>query len=137
MLAERVIAWLSMAMNGRFNLGLRVLVLLGEDPGSTHTSASIAEALETSPVMVRRIFLQLHKAGFIVQRKGPSGGARLKLAPKEIGLGDLFTATSEDWLLVEEEALHPLLKRAAADAVKAMNETTLAQVVKRLKKSGT
>lgn len=39
-----------------------------------------------------------------------------------------------DWLMVESNALGPLLKRAQADAVKAMNETTLAQAVKRLKK---
>jgi hypothetical protein len=41
---------------------------------------------------------------------------------------------SEDWLLVGYKALDPLIKRAQSDAVKAMNETTLAQVVKRLKK---
>ncbi len=134
MLAERVIALLSMAINGRFDLGLRVLVLLAEDLGKMHTSAAIAEALGTSPVMVRRAFLRLHEAGFIAQRKGPNGGARLNVSPKEIGLGDIFAAVSEDWLLVGDKALDPLLKRAQADAVKAMNETTLAQVVKRLKK---
>jgi DNA-binding IscR family transcriptional regulator len=123
-----------MAINGRFDLGLRVLVLLAEDPGRMHTSAAIAEALGTSPVMVRRAFLMLHKAGFIAQRKGPHGGARLKLSPKEVGLGDIFAAMSDDWLLVGDKALDPLLKRAQADAVKAMNETTLAQMVKRLKK---
>jgi DNA-binding IscR family transcriptional regulator len=123
-----------MAINGRFDLGLRVLVLLAEDPGKMHTSAAIAESLGTSPVMVRRAFLKLHEGGFIAQRKGPNGGARLKVSPKEIGLGDVFAALSEDWLLVGDRALDPLLKRAQSDAVKAMNETSLAQVVKRLNK---
>ncbi len=134
MLAERVIALLSMAINGRFDLGLRILLLLAEDPGRMHTSAAIAESLGESAVMVRRAFLMLHGSGFIAKRKGPNGGARLKLAPKEIGLGDLYAAVSGDWLMVEERALDSLLKRAAADAVEAMNETTLAQVAKRLKK---
>jgi DNA-binding IscR family transcriptional regulator len=123
-----------MAINGRFDLGLRVLVLLAGEPGTMHTSAEIAEALGESAVMVRRVFLKLHEAGFIAQRKGPSGGARLKVAPKEIGLGDLFAAMAGDWLAVEDKALESLLRRAQSDAVKAMNETTLAQVVKRLKK---
>ena len=135
MLAERVIALLSMATNGRLDLGLRILAMLADDPGKMHTSAAIAETLGTSPVMVRRAFLQLHRGGFIAQRKGPNGGARLKLSPKEIGLGDIFAATSTGWLLIEDKALDPLLKRAQSDALKAMNETTLAQVVKRLKKS--
>ena len=122
-------------MNGRFDLGLRVLLVLAEDPGKMHTSAAIAKALGTSPVMVRRAFLPLHKAGFIAQRKGPNGGARLDLSAKEIGLGDIFTAMTGAWLVAEEKAVGSLLKRAEADAVRAMNETTLAQVVKRLRKS--
>ena len=120
-------------MNGRFDLGLRVLVLLAEDPGKMYTSATIAESLGDSAVMVRRAFLHLHEAGFIAQRKGPNGGARLKLSPKEIGLGDLFAASSKDWMLIGDKALESMLRRTQADAVRAMNETTLAQVVKRLK----
>ena len=58
-----------------------------------------------------------------------------ELPAKEIGLGDLYAATSEDWLAFEDKALAPLLKRAKSDATAALNETTLAQVVKRLKKS--
>jgi DNA-binding IscR family transcriptional regulator len=124
-----------MAQNARFALSLRVLIFLAAEPEAMHTSMKIAEALDTSPVMVRRAFLQLHEAGFIAQRKGPSGGARLKLAAREIGLGDLYAATAGDWFGVEDKAVASLLKRAQSDAVKAMNETTLAQVVKRLKKS--
>ena len=85
--------------------------------------------------MVRRTFLLLHKAGLIEQRKGPSGGARLKVAPKEIGLGDLYLAAAGEWMLVRNQALAPLLKRARAEATAVLNETTLAQVVKRMKKA--
>jgi len=123
-----------MAMNGRFDLGLRVLALLAAEPEAMHTSQAIAEELGESAVMVRRVFLQLHDAGFIVQRKGPNGGAMLKVTAKEIGLGDVFAATSGEWLAAEGKALSSLLKKTAAAAVDAMNETTLAQVVKRLKK---
>ncbi len=99
-----------------------------------HTSAAIAEKLGASAVMVRRAFLQLHKGGFIVQRKGPNGGARLKLSPKAIGLGDVFAATAGDWFAIADRSLASLMGRARNEAVKAMNETTLSQVLKRLKK---
>ena len=101
-----------------------------------HTSAAIAEELGESAVMVRRTFLLLQKAGLISQRKGPSGGARIEVAAKEIGLGDLYAAAHEGWLILGDDAagLDPLLKRVRKDAVAAMNETTLAQAMKRLRK---
>ncbi len=115
-------------------MSLRVLAVLAAEPESMHTSAAIAEELGESAVMIRRAFLRLHKGGFIVQRKGPNGGARLKLAAKEIGLGDLYAATVGDWLALEDAALAPLLKRAKSDATEALNQTNMAQVLKRLKK---
>jgi DNA-binding IscR family transcriptional regulator len=111
------------------------LAVLAEKPEGMSTSAEIADALKESAVMVRRSFLLLHKAGLIVQRKGPHGGAKLKIAPKQIGLGDVFAATSGDWLTVEDKAVAGLMKRVREDAVEAMNEHSLAGVVKRLKKA--
>jgi DNA-binding IscR family transcriptional regulator len=99
-----------------------------------HTSAEIAESLTESAVMVRRCFLLLHKKGLIEQRKGPHGGAKLKLPAKQIGLGDVYTATEDDWLLLDDPAIAGLLKRVREDSVLTMNETTLAQMLKRIKK---
>jgi len=124
-----------MAQSERFQLSVRVLAVLASEPDSMQTSASIAEKLKESAVMVRRAFLLLHKAGLIVQRKGPHGGAKLKVAPKQIGLGDVFEATSGDWISFEDKALIGLMKKVRADAVEAMNEHTLAQVVKKIKKA--
>lgn len=123
-----------MANSERFQLGVRVLALLAEKPDGMMTSAEIADTLNESAVMVRRSFLLLHKAGLIVQRKGPHGGAKLKVTPKQIGLGDVFAATSGDWLSVEDKAVAGLMKKVREDAVEAMNEHSLAGVVKRLKK---
>ena len=85
--------------------------------------------------MVRRTFLLLHKAGLIEQRKGPSGGARLKVPAKTIGLGDVYFAAMGEWMIVRNPVLGTLMKRARADATAVLNETTLAQVVKRMKKA--
>jgi DNA-binding IscR family transcriptional regulator len=110
------------------------LAVLAEKPEGMLTSAEIADTLKESAVMVRRSFLLLHKAGLIVQRKGPHGGAKLMIAPKQIGLGDVFQATAGEWLNVEDKAVAGLMKRVREDAVEAMNEHSLAGVVKRLKK---
>jgi len=115
-------------------LGVRVLSVLAEQQDGMLTSAEIADTLHESAVMVRRSFLLLHKAGLIVQRKGPNGGAKLKISPKQIGLGDVFAATAGDWLSIEDKTIETLLKRVRNDAVEAMNEHSLAGVVKRLKK---
>lgn len=123
-----------MAQSERFQLSLRVLAVLAEEPGAMKTSAEIAAALKESAVMVRRAFLLLHKGGLIEQKKGPNGGAKLKLVPKQIGLGDIFATTSGDWLGVEDKALAGLMKKIRQDAVEAMNEHSLAGVVKRMKK---
>jgi DNA-binding IscR family transcriptional regulator len=125
-----------MAKNGRFGLSLRILmVLAAAEEGTMQTSAEIAKQLAESAVMVRRCFLLLHKKGLIEQRKGPNGGAKLKLSAKQIGLGDIFAASEGEWLAMDEPAIAGLLRRAREDGVQAMNETTLAQVMKRIRKN--
>ena len=84
--------------------------------------------------MVRRCFLLLHKSGLIQQRKGPHGGAKLKLPAKQIGLGDVYLATEGDWLVLGDPAIAGMLKRVRAEGVLAMNETTVAQILKRIRK---
>ena len=108
---------------------------MASEPDAMHTSSAIAETLKESAVMVRRTFLLLHKAGLIVQRKGPHGGAKLKLPAKQIGLGDVFEATAGDWLNLDEKAVDGWIKKVRGDAVAAMNEHSLAGVVKRMKKA--
>ena len=116
---------------------MRVLAVLAGAPDAMHTSTAIAEELGESAVMVRRTFLLLQKAGLIAQRKGPNGGARLLLSPKEIGLGDVYGAAEGEWMSMgngEGAGLGGLMKKVRKEAAAAMNETTLAQVVKRLRK---
>jgi DNA-binding IscR family transcriptional regulator len=123
-----------MAQSGRFQLSVRVLTVLAEAPEGMHTSAEIAEKLNESAVMVRRVFLLLHRAGMIEQRKGPNGGAKLKMTAKQIGLGDVFVAAEGEWVSLSDKAVAALMKKVRGDAVAAMNEHTLAGVVKRMKK---
>ena len=125
-----------MAQNGRFELSIRVLAVLASDPGKNHTmhtSAAIAEQLGTSAVMVRRAFSALHRAGFIVQKKGPQGGARLhpKRSAKTIGLGEVYLAVEPQWLSAEDDALNSVTRRVRQAALTAMNETSISTIVKK------
>src|SRR5258707_15223068 len=115
-----------MAQSGRFQLSVRVLAVLASEPDAMHTSSAIAETLKESAVMVRRTFLLLHKAGLIVQRKGPHGGAKLKLPAKQIGLGDVFEATAGDWLNLDDKGGNGGVKKGRGGGVAAMNENSLA-----------
>lgn len=124
-----------MAQSTRFALSLKVLTHLAANPAERVTSTEIVEALGESPVMIRRTFLLLHKAGWLVQRKGPHGGAQLKTSAKQIGLGDLFQIANGEWLCAEDVAVESLLRKVRSAAVAAMNETSVAQVLKRSKKS--
>jgi DNA-binding IscR family transcriptional regulator len=126
---------LFMAKSGRFGLSLRILTVLAAQPDTMHTSAVIAKKLAQSAVMVRRCFLLLHKKGLIEQRKGPNGGAKLKLPAKQIGLGDIYAASEGEWLVLDDPAIAGLLKRVREEGVQAMNETSLAQVLKRIRKN--
>lgn len=103
-----------------------------------HTSTAIAEELGESAVMVRRTFLLLQKSDLIMQRKGPSGGARLKRTAKQIGMGEVYAAAEGDWISFGKgaESLASLEKRLRKDTLEAMNQTTLAQVAKRSQRAG-
>jgi len=85
-------------------------------------------------VVIRRHFLLLEKSGFIEQRRGPNGGAKLKAAAQEIGVGDVYLAAEGDWLATSHPSISDLLKQARKDGVLAMNEITLAQVLTRMSK---
>src|SRR5260370_30609278 len=115
-----------MAQSGRFQLSVRVLTVLAGAADAMHTSAAIAEELNESAVMVRRAFLLLHKAGLIEQRKGPNGGAKLKVPAKQIGLGNVFVATEGEWLAFDDKAGAPLMRKGRGASVAAVNRHSLA-----------
>jgi DNA-binding IscR family transcriptional regulator len=130
-----------MAQSERFGLSVHVLAVLALEPEAMHTSVSIAARLGTNPVAVRRLFGTLAAAGFLVQKKGPAGGVRLKGSAKSIGVGDVYSATSSEWPLREKDAreksLEEALAHARGEAIQAMNATSIASLAKRMKKHAT
>ena len=66
-----------MAANTRFATGVHALVLLAAEPDGLQTSEDVAGKLSINPVVIRRVFSLLHRAGLLESQKGPHGGSKL------------------------------------------------------------
>jgi Rrf2 family protein len=132
-----------MALSARFTTAIQALVLLAAEPDKLHRSEDIARRLNTNPVVVRRLFLELRKAGLVQSHKGPSGGSKLALPAKEITLRDIHRAVQPQGVLHGPSsssipglaaALKGVLNDASRALEKELAETTLSQLVKKAQK---
>ncbi len=132
-----------MAFNTRFAVSIHALVLLALEPDKLHTSEDVAQKLDTNPVVIRRIFLELRKAGLVQSHKGPSGGSKLAVSAKEITLRDIHRAVQPHGLLPAQpnsavpgvgSALKGIFNDASRAFEKELEQTTLSQLVKKAQK---
>ncbi len=85
----------------RFGMAVHVLAVLAYADGDRITSALLARASTTNPVIIRRLLLALQKAGWWRPARAPAPESRLSRSPKRIqhgrdlplrrGGGSLFT----------------------------------------------
>ncbi len=68
------------------------MVLLAAEPDGLQTSEDVASKLSINPVVIRRVFSLLHRAGLLESQKGPHGGSRLAKPAKAITLADIYKA---------------------------------------------
>jgi Rrf2 family protein len=113
-------------------------------------SSRLAETVNTNPVVIRRLLLELHNAGLIKTRRGPQGGAVLSRSPDRITLLQIQTAVDPH----EPFGLHPnppssecpvgrrienvmeyIQRRAARSCAQELRKITLEDVVHRLMRS--
>jgi Rrf2 family protein len=136
-----------MAAKTRFATGVYAMVLLAAEPDGLKTSEEIAGKLQINPVVVRRIFSLLGRAGLLESQKGPHGGSKLARSAKQISLADIYRALDGGELfhtakLTGGQAgkVGAALKRAFARAEEAVREelekTTLNQIAKKAKGKG-
>lgn len=87
-----------MNSSSRFAVGIHVLALLAlvKEPVS---STFIAGSVNTNPVVIRRILVQLGKAGFTRSTLGAAGGTMLARPPDAINLLDVYRAMEEPGVL--------------------------------------
>jgi len=81
-----------MSTNSRFAVAVHVLSLMawsGEEPLK---SEQVADSVNTNPVVIRRMLLELAEAGLVVSQTGSLGGSKLANDPSKTTLLDVYEA---------------------------------------------
>lgn len=136
-----------MKRDSRLSAVLHVLLHMAEQAGP-QTSATLARAMNTNPVVVRRILAGLREYGFVHSEKGHGGGWTLACDLEEVTLRDIYDALGQPEILLMgnrsetpgcrvEQAVNATLGQAfdAAEALllRRFEEITLAQLSARFR----
>jgi Rrf2 family protein len=86
-------------MTSRFTIAVHALGMLACEgarcPGKGLTSEEIARSANTNPVVVRRVFADLRRAGLVETRRGAGGGVVLARPASQITLRSVWEALEE------------------------------------------
>jgi Rrf2 family protein len=129
-----------MKNDSRLSGVLHVLLHMAEQSGPA-TSETLAKAMSTNPVVIRRIMAGLREQGYVRSEKGHGGGWTLARDLAEITLRDIYDALGRPSLLamgnrtetpgcLVEQAVNTALDKAFHDAeallLARLGEVTLA-----------
>ncbi len=115
-----------MKRDSRLSGVLHALLHMAEMNGPA-TSETLAVAMQTNPVVVRRVMAGLREAGFVSSAKGHGGGWVLSCPLEAVTLGDIHAAVGSPALLafgnrtespgcIVEQAVNAALDGACRDA---------------------
>lgn len=115
-----------MKRDSRLSGVLHVLLHMAEHQGPM-TSETMARAMDTNPVVIRRIMAGLRDTGYVRSEKGHGGGWTLACDLTQVTLRDVYTALGEPVLLaignrtespgcLVEQAVNAALEKATRDA---------------------
>ncbi|MCF8475587.1 MAG: Rrf2 family transcriptional regulator [Pseudolabrys sp.] len=129
-----------MRRDSRLSDVLHVLLHMAERDGPT-TSEMLAKAMDTNPVVIRRIMAGLRDQGYVRSEKGHGGGWTLDCDLSKVTLRDIYTAlgspslfamgnrTETPGCLIEQAvnaALNATFQDAEALLLSRLGEVTLA-----------
>lgn len=77
---------------------LHILLHMAEQHGPV-TSETLAKAMDTNPVVIRRIMAGLRDKGYVCSEKGHGGGWKLACDLKKVTLRDIYNALGSPSLL--------------------------------------
>ncbi|QDU00359.1 Rrf2 family transcriptional regulator [Gimesia chilikensis] len=86
-----------MKYDQRLSGALHLLLHLAETR-EAQTSATLAQALHTNPVVIRRLLAGLREAGYVHSEKGHGGGWTLTCDLSQVTLLDIYTAVGSPTL---------------------------------------
>jgi DNA-binding IscR family transcriptional regulator len=131
-----------MKRDSRLSGVLHVLLHMAQQPGPI-TSEILAKAMDTNPVVIRRIMAGLRNLGYVSSEKGHGGGWTLACDLSKVTLRDVYTALGSPSLLamgnrteapgcLVEQAVNAALDQAFHDAeallLSRLGEVTLAML---------
>ena len=111
-----------MAQNCRFAFAVHVLSSLALHPEGAMNSDQLAQTVNTNPVVIRRLLLDLRDAGLIETQRGPGGGAKLARDAKDISLAQIYTAASGEFSLFGDHPNEPAQCCPVGRGIKAVLE---------------
>ncbi|MFZ2593793.1 MAG: Rrf2 family transcriptional regulator [Minisyncoccia bacterium] len=79
-----------MKKSTKFSDILHILLHMAQSK-EPRTSETLAKAMQTNPVVVRRIMAALREKGFVISEKGHGGGWQLSCDVKKVSLYDIYT----------------------------------------------
>jgi Rrf2 family protein len=129
-----------MRRDGRLSGVLHVVLHMAQHEGPS-TSEQMAKAMDTNPVVIRRVMAGLRQQGYVRSEKGHGGGWTLACDLSKVTLRDIYTALGSPSLLaignrtetpgcLVEEAVNAALNKSFQDAesvlLARLGEVTLA-----------
>ena len=84
-----------MAANSRFAVAVHALAVIAYHADERHTSRDIASSVATNPVVIRRLLVQLKRAGLVESTHGAKGGFRLAKPASKVSLHDIREAVED------------------------------------------
>jgi len=141
-----------MSTNSRFAVAVHVLSLMAWSDEEPLKSEQVAESVNTNPVVIRRMLLDLAQAGLVVSQTGSMGGSRLTTDPAKTTLLDVYQALecggvfslhrqppSRDCPVGVniETVLGEVLQEVDSAVEQVLKNITIDDVVQRLKPCGT
>lgn len=131
-----------MITSKRLGYGVCVLYELAIREDGYHSARDVAEGYRVPEAFVRKILLDLRRAGLVTAQKGRTGGYRLAHVPKAIKLGQLIKALEPEtpnlvygrqrgggFVTGQDCPVGPFWKRLEMKFTEAFAESTLADVV--------
>jgi len=131
-----------MKRDSRLSGVLHVLLHMTAWPDPT-TSDVLAQAMDTNPVVIRRIMAGLRERGYVKSEKGHGGGWTLACDPAQVTLRDIFEAIGAPTILaighrspapacLVEQSVNAILSPTFAELesllLSRLGEVTLAQL---------
>ena len=132
-------------------MAVHVLTVLAYKEGDRVTSALLAGSVNTNPVIIRRLLLDLQKAKLVDTCKGAGSGSRLNRSPGRINLGEIYRAVEDSDSFATpsgkpnedcpvghciREALDKVFASAQMALERDLEKTTLAALIDTVKASG-